>query len=439
MSWTLFRDSSRRPVSRCVLRKARAWIHGAIAQNPTLPKTLASRGRAAGALVILGALGFGGCAQQPQQLAAASGHGKEYFPSSVYGKASRRIVENGGVVPHGGGQYLVGKPYEIAGHKYYPSERKVVQVGTASWYGEAFHGRLTANGEIYDRESFTAAHPTMPLPSYARVTNLRTNASMIVRVNDRGPYASNRIMDVSSKVADALDIKRTGTAKVKVEYVGRASLAGSDDAKLYATLRTNGPAQWHEGEPNMVAEAQPPARVASIAPFVPAPQPVLVEPAHEEIAIARHQDLPPAALETVHERSIERPIERPIVRAEPAVRTEPQFRAEPRPAERPIRTATREPERQAPHWQRGPSFDEAGIRALVQREGVPAHASRLAPHAEPAPPARPAGRLAPQTTRVAQTPLPPSRHMDLGTIPGAGVPIHSWHQGKPSLRLSRND
>ncbi|WP_246725561.1 septal ring lytic transglycosylase RlpA family protein [Beijerinckia sp. L45] len=419
------------------MRKARAWIHGAIAQNPTLPKTLVSRGRAAGALVILGALGFGGCAQQPQQLAAASGHSKEYFPSSVYGKASQRIVANGGVVPHGGGQYLVGKPYTIAGHSYYPSERKVVQVGTASWYGEAFHGRLTANGEIYDRESFTAAHPTMPLPSYARVTNLRTNASMIVRVNDRGPYASNRIMDVSSKVADALDIKRTGTAKVKVEYVGRASLAGSDDAKLYATLRTNGPAQWHEGEPNMVAEAQPPARVASIAPYAPAP--VLVEPAREEVAIARHQDIAPAALEPLRER----PIERPIVRPEPELRAEPKFRAEPRPIERPVRTAMREPERQPPHWQRGPTFDEAAIRSLVQREAIPAHAYHAV--AEPAPPARPLGRLAPQTTRVAQTPLPPSRHMDLGTIPGAGVPIHGWHQGKPSLqakpslRLSRND
>ena len=221
-------------------------------------------------LLVTAALGFGGCAQSPQQLAATP-HSKEYFPASVYGPASRRVIADGEPVPHGGGQYLVGKPYTIAGQTYYPSERKVTQVGLASWYGDAFHGRLTANGEIYDRDSFTAAHPTMPLPSYARVTNLRNGYSMVVRVNDRGPYHSNRIMDVSSHVADALDIKRYGTSRVKVEYVGRASLAGSDDARLFATLRMNGPAPTKGLEENtMVAEAAPPpTRVASLAPYVP--------------------------------------------------------------------------------------------------------------------------------------------------------------------------
>ncbi len=216
---------------------------------------------------IVAAAGFGGCAQSPQQIAAAS-HSKEYFPSSIYGPASRRVIADGEPIPRGGGQYLVGKPYKVAGQTYVPSERKVVQVGNASWYGDAFHGRLTANGEIYDRDGFTAAHPTMPLPSYARVTNLRNNTSMIVRVNDRGPYASNRIMDVSRRVAEALDFKRYGTAKIKVEYVGRAGLDGADDAKLYASLRTDGPARW-QGEPTMVAEAQPLARVASLAPYAP--------------------------------------------------------------------------------------------------------------------------------------------------------------------------
>ncbi len=217
---------------------------------------------------ILAALGFAGCAQQPEQVAAAA-HGKEYFPSSKYGPTSRRVIADGQPVPHGGGQYLVGKPYTVAGQTYFPSERHIVQVGKASWYGDAFHGRLTANGEIYDRDGFTAAHPTLPLPSYARVTNLRNNTSMIVRVNDRGPYAANRIMDVSRGVADALDIRRSGTALVKVEYVARASLAGSDDTKLLATLRTNGPAQW-QGEPTLLAAGAPaPARVASLAPYAP--------------------------------------------------------------------------------------------------------------------------------------------------------------------------
>ena len=83
----------------------------------------------------------------------------------------------------------------------------------ASWYGDAFQGRRTANGEIYDKASLTAAHPTMPLPSYARVTNLVNGYSIIVRVNDRGPYRGGRVMDVSSRVADVLDFKGAGTAQ----------------------------------------------------------------------------------------------------------------------------------------------------------------------------------------------------------------------------------
>ena len=232
-----------------------------------------SRAKALAAAFVLLGLGLGGCAQQPQQIAAA-GHSKEYFPSSVYGRASRRVVEEGQPIPRGGGQYLVGKPYTVAGQTYYPSERRVTQIGLASWYGDAFHGRLTANGEIYDRDSFTAAHPTMPLPSYARVTNLRNNTSMIVRVNDRGPYHSNRIMDVSRRVADALDIRRTGTAKVKVEWVARASLAGSDDAKLAATLRNDGPARADDVEEGLlVATAPARAIVASLGGFAPVPAP----------------------------------------------------------------------------------------------------------------------------------------------------------------------
>ena len=232
-----------------------------------------SRGRLSAAALVLAVLGMGGCAQSPQQLGATQ-HPKEYFPASIYGPASRRVIADGQPIPPGGGQYLVGKPYTVAGQTYYPSERKITQVGLASWYGDAFHGRLTANGEIYDRDGFSAAHPTMPLPSYARVTNLRNNHSMIVRVNDRGPYHANRIMDVSKRVADALDFQRGGTSKVKVEYVGRASLAGSDNARLYATLRTDGPAraQGLEGT-TAVAEvtATAPTHVASLAPDAPLP------------------------------------------------------------------------------------------------------------------------------------------------------------------------
>ena len=120
---------------------------------------------------------------------------------------------------------------------YYPKEDKnYSKVGLASWYGDAFHGRLTANGEIYDMTHLTAAHPTMPLPSYARVTNLENGSSVIVRVNDRGPYSHNRLIDLSKRAADILDYTRTGTAKVKVEYVGRAPLDGQDDQYLDGLL-----------------------------------------------------------------------------------------------------------------------------------------------------------------------------------------------------------
>jgi rare lipoprotein A len=144
----------------------------------------------------------------------------------------------------------------------------------ASWYGDAFHGRRTANGEVYDMRSLSAAHPTMPLPSYARVTNLGNGYSMIVRVNDRGPYAPGRIIDVSSRVADMLDIKSTGTAKVKVEYVGAAPLAGTDDSTLVASLRTDGKPATLEGSPaspTMVADAEPQQQQQQPAPQPPRP------------------------------------------------------------------------------------------------------------------------------------------------------------------------
>jgi rare lipoprotein A len=127
----------------------------------------------------------------------------------------------------------------------------------ASWYGDDFHGRYTANGEIFDMNSISAAHPTMPLPSYARVTNLANHRSIVVRVNDRGPYVGNRVIDLSVKTAKILGFYGEGVAKVKVEYVGRAPLEGSDDRKLAATLR--------EGVPG----SGPPVLVASNKTYAP--------------------------------------------------------------------------------------------------------------------------------------------------------------------------
>jgi rare lipoprotein A len=187
------------------------------------------------------ALALAGCAP-PQAPRVSYSHGHEHFAQGKkYGHASQKVVADGERVPRGGGQYLVGRPYTVAGHRYYPAENpSYTATGMASWYGAAFHGRRTANGEIYDMASLSAAHPTMPLPSYARVTNLENGYSVIVRVNDRGPYHAGRVMDVSSRVADVLDMKAMGTAHVKVDYVGPAPMEGSDDSQLLASLRTDG-------------------------------------------------------------------------------------------------------------------------------------------------------------------------------------------------------
>ncbi|WP_421579737.1 septal ring lytic transglycosylase RlpA family protein [Shinella sp. M31] len=167
---------------------------------------------------------------------------KEFFAESEYGvKASPRVVEEGQPVPKGGGRYQLGKAYQVRGKWYQPKEEPGYnKTGLASWYGSAFHGRRTANGEVYDRYHLSAAHPTFPLPSYARVTNLENGTSVVVRVNDRGPYHEGRVIDVSSKTADLLDMKRTGTAKVRVQYVGKAPLEGNDMPYLMASYVTKG-------------------------------------------------------------------------------------------------------------------------------------------------------------------------------------------------------
>lgn len=140
-----------------------------------------------------------------------------------------RIVELGQPVPKGGGVYKVGSPYRLNGRTYTPEEvKRYDETGIASWYGELFHGRRTANGEIFDMEALSAAHPTMPLPSYARVTNLRNGRSLVVRVNDRGPYAHGRMIDLSWAVASLLEMKGAGTAPVRVQYLGPAPLGGGE-------------------------------------------------------------------------------------------------------------------------------------------------------------------------------------------------------------------
>src|SRR5258705_5063315 len=194
-------------------------------------------------------------------LANCASSGK--FASRVdpkYGvSSSPRVVAFGEPVPKGGGTYRVGKPYTVGGRIYVPEEDPSYrEEGMASWYGDDFHGRLTANAEVCDMASLTAADPTRPMPCYARVTNLGNGKSLVVRVNDRGPYHGNRLIDVSNRAVELLEFKGNGVARVRVEYVARAPLEGSDDRQLMATLRTGVPAP----SPSTV-------RVASARPYIP--------------------------------------------------------------------------------------------------------------------------------------------------------------------------
>lgn len=125
-----------------------------------------------------------------------------------------------------GGVYKVGSPYTALGQHYTPKEDyNYSETGMASWYGPDFHNKRTANGEVYNMRAITAAHRTLPLPSIVRVTNLENGKSIIARVNDRGPYVKNRIIDLSQKGAELLGYKMQGTAKVKVEILEKESRA----------------------------------------------------------------------------------------------------------------------------------------------------------------------------------------------------------------------
>jgi len=124
------------------------------------------------------------------------------------------------------GGYKVGNPYQIDGIWYTPKEDySYAEEGVASWYGPDFHGKRTANGERYDMHALTAAHRTLPMPSLVRVTNLENGRSAILRINDRGPFARSRILDVSKRAADALGFIGQGTARVRVEILAEESIA----------------------------------------------------------------------------------------------------------------------------------------------------------------------------------------------------------------------
>jgi rare lipoprotein A len=153
--------------------------------------------------------------------------------------------------------YLVGQPYTISGKTYYPKEDfDYDRTGIASWYGSDFHGRRTANGETYDMNAMTAAHTTLPMPTIVRVTNLENGRSVTLRVNDRGPFVDDRIIDLSRAAADALGMRDKGIARVRVQVVKEASLRLKREAERRV-------AEYETRPPETVEYVPPPAPVRS--------------------------------------------------------------------------------------------------------------------------------------------------------------------------------
>ena len=196
------------------------------------------------------AAGFGACSQGGS------------LPDPELGVAASPRVAGGRSVPKGGGVYKVGSPYRVGGRWYVPSEdRSYDRTGVASWYGSAFHGRRTSNGEVYDMYALTAGHPTMALPSYAYVTNLQNGRTILVRVNDRGPYVNDRLIDLSWQSARTLGFDGRGLARVRVRYAGRAPLNGNDSAERQHLAAQD----WNGGYTSVASAPAGYARAANIS------------------------------------------------------------------------------------------------------------------------------------------------------------------------------
>ena len=155
-------------------------------------------------------------------LAGCSGSGKK---DPFAGVGSPIWDDAKGPMPKGGGRRHVGKSYQVADIWFHPKhEPNYSKTGVASWYGPKFNRRMTSNGEWFDMDQLTAAHTTMQLPSYAKVTNLENGREVIVRVNDRGPFVNDRIIDMSKRSADLLGFRGRGKTKAHVQYIGPAPL-----------------------------------------------------------------------------------------------------------------------------------------------------------------------------------------------------------------------
>ncbi len=201
------------------------------------------------------------------------------------------------------GYFKIGTPYQVDGKWYYPSEDYAyVQEGIASWYGQDFHGKKTANGEKYDMNAVTAAHPTLPMPSVVRVTNLDNGRQLNVRVNDRGPFHSSRIIDVSRRAAQLLGFYDVGTAHVRVEIDATESINLKNQA-----LKDHPPEM-----PRVVAAPRESITSMSLAPVTATPADTAPKPAAPPKTAAKPPALKPSTLKPVPKQPEPR-----IARADP--------------------------------------------------------------------------------------------------------------------------
>lgn len=212
------------------------------------------------AILGIGIAGLSGCASQPPP------------PTPATAAAAAEPQ------PTPGGSYKVGTPYQIDGVWYYPRvDYSYNETGIASWYGPGFHAKVTANGEKYNENELTAAHQTLPMPSLVRVTNLENGRSIVVRINDRGPFVSGRIIDMSRRGAQLLGYDQRGTAKVRVEVL-------ADESRAIAAAAMNANAQVAGGSPDGGPVPQAAPRPTVTVEGTPLPPPGAKPPPARAIA-----------------------------------------------------------------------------------------------------------------------------------------------------------
>jgi rare lipoprotein A len=211
------------------------------------------------------------------------------------------------LVPHP--TYKIGAPYTVKGVTYYPHvDYAYDQTGVASWYGEAFDGQYTANGEVFDLNQLTAAHNTLPLPSIVEVINLQNNRALRVRVNDRGPFANGRVIDVSRRVAQLLGFERSGTAMVRVRVLKDESQEA--EAAAAQGIVSNGSA-FAAAAPVPPPAPQPAPAPPSALPPAPVAVAAAIAPPQQVGAAPVYQGLPPSqAVAPLHHFLVQSPLYR---------------------------------------------------------------------------------------------------------------------------------